>query len=143
MSIRYLNTDLDLVAGRDLVPLANALEARGVSSLFVTPGDDGRSYATFETDNQYETPESNISAMLAAIESLDENVRALWSECSLREFNIGYDCGYEPWAFNNGLTNATLLRIANAGASLRITLYPPDACKDSPEDQAVRNSGEE
>jgi hypothetical protein len=65
-----------------------------------------------------------ISFTPDAVESLEESCRPLWTECRLKEFNIGYDCGHEPWAFNHGLTNQTLLRMAQAGASLRITLYP-------------------
>ena len=42
----------------------------------------------------------------------------------LREFNIGYDCGEEPWAFNQGLSAETLRRVAAVKASLRWTLYP-------------------
>jgi hypothetical protein len=44
--------------------------------------------------------------------------------CSRREFNIGYDCGREPWAFNQVLSAQLLSRIAAARASLRVTLYP-------------------
>jgi hypothetical protein len=93
-------------------------------------GDDGFWHVSFElnTDTEMDdpdyTPERMISAMLDAIESLDGSCRSQWAECSLKEFNIGYDCGTEPWAFNQGLTNQTLLRMARAGASLRITLYP-------------------
>ena len=129
MKIQYLNTDLDVVAGRDLGPLAAALEARGVSALHVAQAEDGHWYATFETygeNEQHDVPELALTVMLDAIESLEAEVRGLWSECSLREFNIGYDCGDEPWAFNNGLSNRTLARMASAGASLRITLYPPE-----------------
>jgi hypothetical protein len=124
--IRYLNTDLDLVGPRDLCPLAAALEVQGVSPVHVTPGQDGCWYATFETDARRDTPEESMSVMLAAVESLSGEARALWWECRLREFNIGYDCGEQPWAFNNGLSSATVLRAGTAGASLRITLYPPD-----------------
>jgi hypothetical protein len=127
VQIRYLNTDLDLVAERDLAPLVSALRARGVLALYdVVTGEDGRRYVTLETDEQHDLPETTIVAMLDAIESLEGEARSLWSQCSLREFNIGYNCGKEPWAFNNGLTNATLLRLARLGASLRITLYPPE-----------------
>jgi hypothetical protein len=62
--------------------------------------------------------------MLAIVESLNEPIRSLWDRCTRREFNIGYDCGAEPWAFNQGLSTALLGRLAAAGASLRITLYP-------------------
>jgi hypothetical protein len=126
VTIRYLNTDLDLVSQRDLSPLATALEAQGVYPLHVTRGEDGLWYATFETADQYEVLETSVSAMLDAIESLGDDARELWSECSRREFNAGYDCGDEPWAFNDGLTNETLFRAAALGAALRITLYPPD-----------------
>jgi hypothetical protein len=126
--IRYLNTDLDLVAERDLTPLSAALEARGLFALNITQAEDQRWYAIFEVDGpaEPESPEQSMSLMLDAIESLSGPARDLWLECSRREFNIGYDCGDHPWAFNNGLSNRTLLRIGSAGASVRITLYPPD-----------------
>jgi hypothetical protein len=63
--------------------------------------------------------------MLDAIEGLRRPARSIWARCTLREFNIGYDCGDEPWAYNDGLAHETLSRIARAGASMRITLYPP------------------
>jgi hypothetical protein len=136
--IRYLNTDLDLVAARDLTPLAEALSAQGVRPLYgVTHGEDERWYATFETDEQHATPEESMVAMLDAIESLPGPARTLWKKCSLREFNIGYDCGDHPWAFNNGLSNGTLIRAGAAGATLRITLYPPEKRgRDEPDDSA-------
>jgi hypothetical protein len=75
--IYYLNTDLDLVSECDLIPLVNALETRGIFPLHVTKGEDGRCYATLETDDTHGAPESNISAMLDAIEALDEDARCL------------------------------------------------------------------
>ena len=91
-------------------------------------GDDGKWYARFEIaeslppDN--DEPEETIRRLLDAIEALDGGARLLWTTCSLREFNIGYDSGDEPWAFNNGLSAETLKRIADVGGSLRITIYP-------------------
>jgi hypothetical protein len=123
-TIRYLNTDLDLVCSNDLTELANAFDVRGAFPLHVTKEGDGKWYATFETNKPHTEPEPNISQMLAIIESLAEPHRSLWMRCTLREFNIGYDCGAEPWAFNQGLSTDLLGRIAAVGASLRITLYP-------------------
>lgn len=119
--ICYLNTDLDLTSPDDLTELVAAFEAAGVNALHVTYGDG---YATLETDTQYEEPEPNIAAMVAVIETLQEPLRSVWSRCTLREFNIGFDCGAEPWAFNQGLSSELLGRIAAVGASLRVTLYP-------------------
>ncbi|PQO30425.1 hypothetical protein DTL21_24025 [Bremerella cremea] len=120
----YRNTDLDLVSRDDLSDLAVALEKGGISPLHVTPSPNGFWYATFETDKQYTEPNPNILQMLDVINSLTESVQSLWATCIKREFNIGYDCGTDPWAFNQGLSTELLRRLAEVGASIRITLYP-------------------
>lgn len=122
--ITYLNTDLDLVSDHDLRMLANALDAGGVYPLHVTHGDDGRWYATFETRGEPHEPETHIAAMLLVVEALAPDARREWEQCSQREFNIGYDCGAEPWGFNQGLSAPLLQRMSEARASLRITIYP-------------------
>jgi hypothetical protein len=129
----YLNTDLDLVSSTDLTGLAADFESQGLFPLHVTQGEDGLWYATFEADYQHTEPEPNIATMVAAIESLGEPHRAVWHACSQREFNIGYDCGAEPWAFNQGLSCELLARVAAVGASLRWTLYPDR--ESNPRDQ--------
>ena len=95
-------------------------------ALRVDQEQDGLWSAWFEMNDKFEDPESTISAMLDAIESLPAAARTGWEACHTREFNIGYDCGDEPWAFNNQITFKTLKRIAKAGASIRVTIYPPD-----------------
>jgi hypothetical protein len=131
VTIRYINTDLDLTSPEDLTALAATFRAQGVPPLYVTAGDNGLWYATFETNDDYDEPEPNIAAMLAVIESLKESVRGMWWACTRREFNIGYDCGSKPWAFNNGLSRETLRRMADVGTSLHITLYPRRRAKTS------------
>jgi hypothetical protein len=131
--IQYLNTDLDLVATHDLTTLAADLEAEGVYPLHVARHEDGLWYATFEAGEPSEQPDPNIVMMLAMIESLSEAASRAWWACTAREFNIGYECGSEPWAFNQEISGQTLRRMANVGASLRITLYPPEpASKAAP-----------
>lgn len=122
--IRYLNTHLVLESAADLTDLANAFRAAGLHPLHVTKGDHGNWYASFETIVQFGDPESNIAVMLSAIESLASPLSTIWRETTLREFNIGFDCGPEPWAFNQGLSNALLIRIGSVGASIRVTIYP-------------------
>jgi hypothetical protein len=96
----------------------------------VTQEEDSRWSAILETVGQYEDPESNIAAMLSVIEQFDEPECIVWQGLTIREFNIGYNCGSETWAFNQGLSNAILQRITKVGASLRVTLYPPELLKD-------------
>jgi hypothetical protein len=108
-----------------LTGLAAAFVAQGSYVLHATKGDDGLWYATIEdSEAEAEEPERNIARLLSVIESLDEALNSVWTSCKLREFNIGSDCGDEPWAFNQGLSNALLARIVNVGANLRWTFYP-------------------
>lgn len=120
----HRNTDLVLRSDADLTVLTTELAARGLLFVDLTRGDDGRWYAILEIDGQYPETEAVISLMLDAIESLPAQLRAVWDGCFLREFDIGYDCGEAPWAFNQGLSAGLLRRIAAAGAALRVTLYP-------------------
>jgi hypothetical protein len=122
--IHYLNTDLDLVAAEDLTALAAGLVSLGLYALHVDQHADGLWYATFETDDSREEPEHNIVLLLAAIESLDDSLRGAWRACVVREFNIGYESGDGPWGFNQAVSVESLRRMADAGAGLRITLYP-------------------
>jgi len=123
-TICYLNTDLDLLSKSDLTGLAAAFKNKGVRALYVTHARDGLWYARFETDRQHTEPEANIAKLVTVIELLGKANRATWQSCSKRDFNIGYDCGDEPWEFNQGLSAELLGRLAAVGGSLRITLYP-------------------
>src|SRR5258708_20622777 len=117
--ICYLNTDLDLISRRDLNGLTSALVSRGLCPLEVSQSSDGNWRARLETEEEFHDLDPNLSAMLTAIESLESESKTRWFECTTREFNIGYDCGNEPWEFNQGITPATLARIPACGASLR------------------------
>lgn len=130
-TIQYLNTDLEITSPDDLTSLASALASRGMYPLLeAMKGDDAVWHAKFETDHCFEVPEPNIAAMVGAVESLEEPLRQAWFRCSVREFNIGYDCGSKPWAFNQALSAELLGRMAAIGASLRLTLYPPERTND-------------
>jgi hypothetical protein len=123
----YLNTDLDLLSADDLTALAAAFEVRGLMPTRVIRLDTGQWHARFSgnstADECYDEPEPTIAAMLAVIEALDPPLRSAWAGCSQREFDIGYDCGREPFHFHQGLSAGILVRLVAAGASLRVTLY--------------------
>jgi hypothetical protein len=130
-TICYLNTDLDLTSADDLTALAAFFETNGFCRLRCDRAGDGLWYATFEVNdpspcgaNPAHVPENAIAAMLSVVESIPEPLKRIWAACTRRQFDIGYDCGSKPWAFNQGLSAELLGRIAAVGASLRITLYP-------------------
>ena len=137
-TIEYLNTDLDLTSAGDLSALTAEFEARGAFTLYNGRGDEGRCSARFEisSDVSPHEPDQTIAALLDLVESLPESLSAIWSGCEMREFNIGYDCGHRPWAFNQGLSSAILARLAAAGASLRITIYPEER-EEEPRDNPM------
>jgi len=135
-TIQYLNTDLDLVSAVDLQPIGDAFQAAGACVLHVTRGDDGLYYAIVEADAFSREPEVSISALLSIIESFSPPLKSLWATCSKREFNIGYDCGDQPWGFTQVLSSSLVSRIAATGAAIGITLYP-----DRRKDEAEPRSG--
>jgi hypothetical protein len=120
--IQYLNTDLDLVSSCSLDDLCAEITERELCG-HVTHGEDGLWYAMFEDCNA-EEPEPNIKNLLDALDQLSPAAVQVLRQCTKIEFNIGYDCGDEPWSFNQGLSHETLRRIVEHGASLRVTLYP-------------------
>lgn len=112
------------MSSQDLADLAVALEARGVFPLHVTYDGEGFWRATFETADQHAEPGPNIAVLVAAVESLGEAERAVWSSCSRCEFNIGCECEAEATVLNHSLSPGLLARVASVGASLGITVYP-------------------
>jgi hypothetical protein len=131
-SISYINTDLELASGHALTDLTGAFRARGAFILHLRQDDDRVWYATIEIIDPCRPthePEIDISTLLAIVESLEEPLRAVWWGCSRREFDIGYRCGSKPRPFNQCLSHELVQRMAAAGASLRITLYPP--CREN------------
>jgi ribonuclease inhibitor len=125
--IRYLNVDLDLVAENDHTDLLANLKASGLEVLSVVRGGDGLWYAIIEwCDDANDEPAKAIAAILDWIEALDEKARLRWAQCRKREFNIGFDSGTGPSSFSRELPADLVRRIASCGASIAITIYPPE-----------------
>src|SRR5262245_17489416 len=133
--IRYLNTDLDLSSKEDLRPLARVFQRNDMYALNVGLAKGKFWRAHFEANGMSQTPNGHIAAMLKVIESLKPKARGIWDRCETREFNLGYDSGFRPirGRFSNLIPTRTLLRMANLGLSIRITIYPPDEEGPPPE----------
>lgn len=121
----YLTTDLDLYSAEDLTTLAAGLEIRGFAIARPLTRFDRVWFCGFSLlrDAEYDEPEQQIAVMLAAIEALDPPLRSAWTACTQRFFDIGYDCGREPFSFRQELSTDSLARLAAVGATLRVTLY--------------------
>lgn len=125
--IQYLNTDLDLICPRSPGPLIAHLESAGLFALAEPRAVAAGWLTTLETEASFREPNPNLLEFLAAIDSMPAEARESWDACSLREFNLGYECGLSPWAFSHGIASETLGRISASAATLRLTLYPAPA----------------
>lgn len=128
MVTRYRNTDLDLISSAPLEDLTDELETAGMVLLGTHQDGQARWHAIFEIlseeDAVYVNAEATIGAMLSIIDGLSDRCRQLWSSCDLREFNVAYDVGVEPLAFNEGFSVETLASMSELKVSFRVTLYP-------------------
>lgn len=122
---RYVTTDLHIESPIDLTPLAEAFNRKGLIVYHVMKREDGLWQSRFRTVKGYIVPDKNIVRMLHAIESLNKTTRSLWESCTVRDFDIAYDCGEEPGQFIQRLSSTTIQRIGQVGAAVVLTLYSP------------------
>jgi len=122
----YIVTDVVFKAFYDLQPLVNALIAGGLGPVFAVRADDDGWAASGGILVKPYDPESSIARFLDVLDSLDIESKRFWSNCSMREFDIGYHCGTSPFSINNAISSKTVARIAANLASLKITLYSVD-----------------
>ena len=118
----YANTDLDLLSSVAFDALNAELSASCCQLHYEeTPGSAWS--ACYEANQLNSDAASDIGPMLDAIANLSDLARAQLSECSKRDFNIGFHC-WDSWAYNYSLPFDLLASVASAGFSLSITLYP-------------------
>ena len=130
--IRYLNTDLDLRSAEDLTTLAAVFRSYGMWQNHLIQEEDGNWFAVFETGDCCADPNQTITRLLDMIESLAPEHKTIWSRCTQKEFNIGYQCGTTPQSFTQGVSSDVVARMAAWGASFCITLYPDYAQRAKP-----------
>lgn len=123
---RYITTDLDLKSECAFDLLHGELSSRCLV-LHYGQGDDGYYYARYEADDDCESsgdiPEREILLILDALESLSDDAKLELANCSLREFNMGFDCG-DSWGHVHAVPHNVLASVANSGCSIAVTLYP-------------------
>ena len=120
---RYRNTDLDLISPASFESLTDDLESADLVLLGTHQDSDEHWHALSEDDAVYVNAEATISAIMAMLDSLSEVSKRAWCACDIREFNVAYDVGEEPLAFNDGFSVETLARMSVLNTSLRVTLY--------------------
>ena len=123
-AIRFLNVDLDVRSDRSLRSLTGDLALRGIVNLRTADEEAGEHFACYELDGEASSAHQVLVAMLTILERMSPDAREAWDASTAREFNLGYDCGTEPWAYNDEIGPDVIRRISELGGALRITLYP-------------------
>jgi len=131
-AIRFLNVDLDVRSDRSLRSLTEDLALRGMFNLRPSDEQAGEQFACYELDGHASTAQQTLVAMLSILEAMSPDARETWDAATAREFNLGYDCGTEPWAYNDGVGPDVIRRVAELGGALRITLYPEQSSLAKP-----------
>jgi hypothetical protein len=119
---QFRNVDLEVSSATDLRWLVEEFGG-DVRNLYCGSAH-GHFLATFETDAIAGDPDTLIGFFCNLVENLPQEGRRAWDEALLRIFNIGYDAGYEPRAYQSDLRPDTVAAISRIGASVRITIYP-------------------
>ena len=115
----YANVDLVLKASEDLSPLVAAF---GDKVMVLNAGRMPANEAILEVHHQG-GPEGAINAFCDLVESLSSDVRALWTRCNERTFDVGFNAGVEPWPFRSSIGPKTLARASKVGATLTVSIY--------------------
>src|SRR5450631_1208639 len=119
---QFRNVDLEVSSASDLGWLVEEL-GEDVTKLYCGPAQ-GHFLATFEANHVFGDPNALIGFFCGLIEALPGDRQRDWREAFLKIFNVGYDAGYEPRAYQSDLRPDTVEAIARIGASVRITIYP-------------------
>ncbi|MEM7016599.1 MAG: hypothetical protein AAF512_04560 [Pseudomonadota bacterium] len=125
MEISFINVDLELEGHESLQPIA---EHFGESVSVLGCGAWGGYFqAAFEIAGGASDPDSIINIFCTLINALGPREMKLWKNTFRREFNIGYESGLEPRSYESIIRSDTVSRINAVGASIRITIYPPNS----------------
>jgi hypothetical protein len=119
---QFRNVDLEVSSASELQWLVEEL-GEDVVNLYCGSAR-GHFLATFETATVHGDPDTLIGHFCNLVENLPGERRRSWDETFLKVFNIGFDGGHGPSAYQSDLRPDTLAAVARIGASLRITIYP-------------------
>lgn len=132
--IHFLNVDLDLHAPDGLDAIVAAFDGVAMDlhdGDYPRPlGDDHASFEVIHIDHETATPESTIAAFCDAIESFPADAKQQWTAASERVFNIGIECGSEPYHQIWRLPAELVKRVAALGGVIELTVYR--SSEDSP-----------
>lgn len=124
MAAEFVNVDLEVSSSQALDYLCTEFQDGGARKMFCGPTSHDRFFASFECDEHLADPNSLISVFLGLIESLDARATAQWKAADAKVFDIGYEADSGQGRLRSDLSPEIIQRVADSGASVRITIYP-------------------
>ncbi len=119
---RYLNVDLVITSREELNPI---VESFGQDAIVLYNGKWSEHYrAVFEISGSHAAANEDVGYFCSLIESLEGKAKELWLNAYSREFDLGFESGIKGELAYIALNSSTIKRVAEAGASVSITLYP-------------------
>jgi len=122
---RLICADLAVDSEEDLTPLVAELNSAGLFGY--VQGDDV--FRARFSSGSTETPDSSLASYLDAIQKLSAEGRGLFDRAQSRRFDLGFDCGVQPYALSERLTQGLLSRAVSIGIEIEVTIYgykPPE-----------------
>ncbi len=125
---KFLTVDLDVYSRSDLQPLVNGFGKR-VIALYV--GRERRRYSAHLELAGFQRPsaDATIRTFCTLIRALPKTERELWNGATRREFSVGVQAGWQPFACNFRVEAQTIKAVAELGAVIVLTVYGPDGAK--------------
>lgn len=121
--MKFLNVDLDIESHQNLQPM---VEDFGDDALNLYCGDHHTHYlARFEAPCDADA-DTIIAYFCNLVEALDDESKKLWDTAFVKVFDIGYESGLGQNSYTSEIRAETIQEVAALGASLRVTIYPPD-----------------
>ena len=120
-TIEFLNIDLDIESE---FPLQAIIDGFGDNVTVMYNIREGELYkASFELTDIGD-PEQLLNRYVTLVESLNDEQRRCWDQCTKRVFDIGYDSGHGPDNFHSALSSAAIASLSRVGGGIVITVYP-------------------
>lgn len=120
----FLNVDLDIESKYDISAIIRDFGDK-VFILNDEPYSEGSYNLSVELNDSWcqQDPEGLILGYIELIKNFSDDAKDAWNRAHKKSFDLGYECGFQPYSINNELSNSTINAVASVGASVIFTLY--------------------
>jgi len=120
----FLNVDLDIESKYDISPIVRDFGDR-VFILNNEPYSQESYNLSVELNDSWcqQDPEGLILSYIELIKNFSDDAKDAWNKAHKKAFDLGYECGFQPYSINNELSANTINAVTSVGASVIFTLY--------------------